>query len=156
MSRAAAYIARMDVRIARVEEKLPAAFEPLRAAASAEGFGFLDRLGVRWRAGAYGGDARAGVLGAWVGDELAAIGAQTPEEYDPHPTHRRLRHFYVAPQWRRSGVGRALASALTAEAFALAPRLHLRATHAGSVAFWDALGFARVLHPNRTHEKVRA
>lgn len=145
----------MDVRIARIETELPTAFAPLRVRASAEGFSFLDRLALRWRAGAYDGDARVGVLGAWIGGELAAIGAQTPDEYDPHPQHRRLRHFYVAPQWRRSGVGRALAGALTAEAFAIAPRLHLRATHARSVAFWDALGFARVLHPNRTHEKVR-
>ena len=146
----------MNIRIARVDAELPAAFEPLRAAASAEGFGFLDRLALRWRAGAYDRDVRACVLGAWIGDEFVAVGAQTVDEYDPHPAHRRLRHFYVAPQQRRSGVGRALASALTAEAFAVAPRLHLRATHAVSMAFWDALGFARVSHLSRTHEKVHS
>lgn len=145
----------MDIRIARVEAEMPAGFEALRAAASAEGFGFLDRLAVHWRAGAYDGDARACVLGAWLGDELAAIGAQTPDDYDPHPQHRRLRHFYVAPQWRHSGVGRALAAALTADAFSVAPRLHLRATHAVSMVFWDAMGFVRVARPDRTHEKVR-
>ncbi len=144
----------MNVRIARMA-LLPEQFALLRMEAAAEGFHFVDRLGLHWRDGAYDGDAQACVLGAYVDAELAGVGAQTMDEYDPSPAHRRLRHFYVPPRWRRRGVGGALAVALEADAFALAPRLHLRATHAASMAFWDAMGFVRVGGPDRTHEKVR-
>lgn len=144
----------MNVVISRMED-LPPGFEALRAASISQGFAFLDRLVERWRAGVYDDDADACVLAAFADEELAAIGAQTYDEYDPHPAHRRLRHFYVADRWRRRGVGRMLAGALTAEALRLAPRLHLRATRPDSIAFWDALGFQRVDRADRTHEKVR-
>lgn len=145
----------MNLEIADLRDGLPAAFAPLRAQAEAEGFHFLDRLAQRWRNGAYDGDARASVRAVFDGDALIAVGAQTEDEYDPHPEHRRIRHFYVAPTYRRHGVGRRLAQSLTNDAFALAPRLHLRATHVLSVAFWDAMGFERVARPDRTHAKVR-
>jgi ribosomal protein S18 acetylase RimI-like enzyme len=61
----------------------------------------------------------------------------------------------VLPRYRRRGVGRGLAMRLIEDGFARAPRLHLRATHALSIAFWDALGFARIAHESRTHEMVR-
>lgn len=141
--------------ISDFREGLPPEFARLSAQARAEGYDFLDRLANRWRGGAYDGDAEADVLG--VSDEAAllAIGAQTYDEYDPQPEHRRIRHFYVLPEARRRGVGRELASALTERAFVRAPRLHLRATHALSIAFWDAMGFARVSRPDRSHEKMR-
>jgi GNAT superfamily N-acetyltransferase len=150
-----AYVAGMSLLIADLRDGLPAQFAELRASAEAEGYLFLNRLASRWRDGAYDGDASATVLGAYDADMLIAVGAQTADEYDPHPNHRRIRHFYVLPETRRRGAGCALGEALTGEAFRIAPRLHLRATHALSLAFWDAMGFSRVDHPNRTHEKVR-
>ncbi|MEZ5994438.1 MAG: GNAT family N-acetyltransferase [Hyphomonadaceae bacterium] len=134
---------------------LPAGFDALCAAANAEGFTFLDRLAQRWRAGGYDGDGAASLRCAYADGQLAGVGAQTFDEYDPGPDRRRIRHFYILPQLRRRGAGRTLAGELIADAFALAPRLHLRATHALSTAFWDAMGFARVDHPSRSHELVR-
>lgn len=134
---------------------LPTAFAPLRRRAEAEGFAFLTRLADRWRDGRYDDDAHATLRASFEGAALVAIGAQTFDEYDPAPAHRRIRHFYVNPDHRRTGVGRALAAALIEDAFALAPRLHLRATHALSTAFWDALGFQRVDRSDRSHEMVR-
>lgn len=145
----------MSREIVSLRSGLPAAFEALRAQAEAEGYGFLNRLAMRWRDGAYDGDAHAGLLGVMDKGVLLAVGAQTMDEYDPDPAHRRIRHFYVSSAQRRQGAGRLLAAALTADAFALAPRLHLRATHALSTAFWDAMGFERVDRPDRTHVKVR-
>ena len=102
-------------------------------------------------------DALATVWGAFAGDALIAIGAQTHDEYDPSPLHRRIRHFFVHPDHRRGGVGRALAARLIEDAHAVAPRLHLRATRAHSAAFWDSVGFARLTKgENRTHVLVRA
>jgi GNAT superfamily N-acetyltransferase len=138
-------------QVVRCANALPESFAALNAVAKAEGYDFLDRLGARWRDGAYLGDGDACVLACFADDRVIAIGAQTVDEYDPHPDHRRIRHFYVHPDMRRGGVGRTLAGALIQQTFELAPRLHLRATHALSTAFWDAMGFARVDHPTRTH-----
>jgi GNAT superfamily N-acetyltransferase len=145
----------MKLVIADFRDGLPSQFETLRTQAEAEGFSFLNRLTLRWRDGAYEGDARATLFGGYDENVLIAIGAQTADEYDPHPDHRRLRHFYVLPSARRHGAGRVLADALAAAAFRLAPRLHLRATHTDSIAFWDSMGFTRVSRADRTHEKVR-
>src|SRR5690606_38845313 len=119
-------------------------------------FNFLGRLGHRWDGRRYKNDDQASVWAAWSGDKMIAIGAQTFDEYDPSPLHRRIRHFYVLPDARRFGVGRALARKLIADAHALAPLLHLRATHALSTAFWEAVGFSRVDgRDDRSHVLVR-
>jgi GNAT superfamily N-acetyltransferase len=143
------------VRVVRLRE-LPLDFTVLRADAEAEGFMFLSRLSERWRTGGYDADTEASLHGVFDGETLAAIGAQTYDEYDPAPTHRRLRHVYVRPTHRRAGLGRALAQDLIQSAFALAPRLHLRATYDLSRAFWEAMGFIRVNRSDRSHELLRA
>lgn len=122
---------------------MPADFAALREAAVLEGYQFLRRLGDRWDGERYRDDELATVWGAVEDGALIAIGAQTYDEYDPSPLHRRIRHFYVRPNRRRGGVGRAVAARLIADARTLAPLLHLRATHALSTAFWDGVGFAR-------------
>lgn len=142
-------------QVVRLGAELPPSFAALQARAKAEGYDFLDRLAKNWRDGAYLGDADASVFGIFGLGDLVAIGAQTADEYDPSPDHRRLRHFYVHPEARRNGIGRALAGALIKEAFQLAPYLHLRATHDLSRAFWDAMGFERVDRPDRSHRLVR-
>lgn len=139
----------------RIVTELPESFAALNAAAKSEGYDFLDRLARNWRGGAYLGDADASVFGVFGFEDLIAIGAQTADEHDPSPDHRRLRHFYVHPVSRRNGIGRTLAGALIQEAFQLAPYLHLRATHDLSRAFWDAMGFERVDRADRSHRLVR-
>ena len=136
---------------------LPADFPALAETARQEGYDFVSRVGARWDGARYMDDALATVWGAFAGDALIAIGAQTHDEYDPSPLHRRIRHFFVHPDHRRGGVGRALAAKLIEDAHAVAPRLHLRATRAHSAAFWDSVGFARLTKgENRTHVLVRA
>lgn len=142
-------------QVVRLAAALPESFAKLNAAARAEGYDFLDRLAKNWRDGAYLGDTDASVFGVFAEGDLIAIGAQTADEYDPAPDHRRLRHFYVHPDARRTGVGRTLAGALILEAFQHAPHLHLRATQDLSRAFWDAMGFERVDRPDRSHKLVR-
>jgi GNAT superfamily N-acetyltransferase len=142
--------------IARLDADIGPGFDALRAEASSQGFNFLDRLAQRWRGDAYDDDGNATLRGLIADDRLIAIGAQTYDEYDPHPDHRRLRHFYVADAWRRRRIGKALASALVEDAFSIAPRLHLRATRPWSIAFWEAMSFTPVVRTDRTHEKVRA
>lgn len=136
-------------------ETLPPDFEALRMRARSEGYEFLDRLGARWRDGAYLTDRDATLFAVFDAGALIAIGAQTFDEYEPSPERRRLRHFYVNPAHRRTGVGRALAGALIQQALALAPILALRATHDASRAFWEAMGFTRIDLPSRSHELRR-
>ncbi|MDZ4777588.1 MAG: GNAT family N-acetyltransferase [Alphaproteobacteria bacterium] len=142
-------------QVVRLDHDLPESFAALDATARAEGYDFLARLARNWRDGAYLGDADASVFGVYGEGDLVAVGAQTADEYDPSPDHRRIRHFYVHPDTRRSGIGTTLAGTLIQEAFQLAPLLHLRATHVLSGAFWDSLGFERVDRPDRSHRLVR-
>ena len=135
---------------------LPADFPALAETAREDGYDFVNRLGARWDGVRYMDDALATVWGAFTGDALIAIGAQTHDEYDPSPLHRRIRHFYVHAEQRRSGVGRALAAKLIEDAHAVAPHLRLRATRVHSAAFWDSAGFARAEgREDRTHEMNR-
>jgi len=143
-------------QVVRIVADLPERFDDLAGSARAEGYTFLDRLSARWRYGAYANDRYASVFAIFGDATPIAIGAQTFDEYDPSPDHRRLRHFYVHPDARRAGIGRSLAGALIQEAFQIAPRLHLRATHAQSIAFWDAMGFKRVQRDDRSHILVRS
>lgn len=141
-------------QVVRLDAALPESFAALKACAKVDGYDFLNRLEKNWN-GAYLGDEDASVFGVFGMGDLVAIGAQTADEYDPSPDHRRLRHFYVHPDARRTGIGRTLAGTLIQEAFQLAPYLHLRATHDLSRAFWDAMGFERVDRPDRSHRLVR-
>jgi len=147
---------KMTVIITRVGAQLPVGFEDLRQASVAEDFEFLNRLEKKWRDGRYDDDRLATVRIAYSEGGTLGVGAQTHDEYDLAPDHRRMRHFYVSPSARRGGVGRRLAHALIEDAFACGARLRLRATHAVSTAFWDAMGFARIEADRSTHEMWRA
>ena len=107
--------------------------------------------------GDYAGDAELPVLlAAFAGGELAGVGALTPDPYDPAPDLARLRHVYVSPTRRRGGIGRALASALVQQGFAVAARLSLRAADARACSFWHAEGFSKETgEMGRTHLLAR-
>jgi len=141
----------VSVQVIRIGDALPESFAALADTARAEGYNFLDRLRVRWRDGAYLNDRVASVFAVFTEDRFMAIGAQTANDYAPSPAHRRMRHFYVHPEHRRSGIGRALAGALIQDAFQLAPILRLRATHDLSRAFWNDMGFAGADAPDCSH-----
>ena len=129
----------MTIQFVRCGVNLPDDIDHLITAAQAEGFGFVERLRARWVNGAYDDgehelDTNASAFTGHFDGELRAIGAQTLDSLDPDRAHRRMRHVYVHPDALRAGVGRALAAALIHEGFTLAPRLHLRATHAPSAS----------------------
>lgn len=141
------------IQIVRLAETLPDEFGTLHWEASDEGYGFIDGLRGEWDAGRYAtGDERFVVFSAFSVGSLAAVGAVTPDPYDPAPDLLRIRHVYVRPAYRRSGTGRALASALVQQGLALAPRLSLNAADTRAAAFWEAIGFQPVATGiRRTH-----
>jgi GNAT superfamily N-acetyltransferase len=54
-----------------------------------------------------------------------------------------LRHFFVEPEYRRRGIGRAALAWLRANTWADAPRIRLDVLvgNAAGIAFWRAVGF---------------
>lgn len=132
----------MNLQIVRVGEALPDDLPALQDEAAAEGYRFVEGILEEWDAGRYtGADERNTLLAVYREGVLAAIGAVTPDPYDPAPDLLRIRHVYVRPGNRREGVGRVLAGALIQQGLALAPRLSLNAADAGASAFWEAMGF---------------
>ena len=79
---------------------------------------------------------------------ITRVGAQLPVGFEA------LRQASLAA--RRSGVGRQLAGALIEDAFACGARLRLRATHAVSTGFWDAMGLSRIEADRSSREIWRA
>ena len=133
--------------INQISGSLPACFETLRAEARAGGYKMLDTLAAEWSSGAMHFD-RPGemLLAAYIGDALAGIGGLTQEPAVPHAL--RMRRFYVGLAYRRLGVGRALAAALSRAAEGRTVTCNAAG---GSEAFWEALGFVPDRRDGRTH-----
>ena len=136
-------------KLQRVIEELPAGFDDLRAEARAEGYLFMERLATDWMSGTARFD-RAGeaLLAARVNGVLAGIGGLTVEPIVPGAL--RMRRFYVRLAYRRSGIGRKLASALLERARSAGGLVTVNAAPA-STAFWESLGFAPDARDGHTH-----
>ncbi|MCA0419318.1 MAG: GNAT family N-acetyltransferase [Proteobacteria bacterium] len=145
------------IQIVRLAETLPDDFETLRQEASAESYRFIEGLREEWLAGQYdGADERFITFAAFHEGGLAGIGALTPDPYDLAPDLLRVRHVYVRPLHRGSGIGRVLAAALIQQGLDLAPRLSLRAADPRATAFWEASGFTPDTGgPRRSHLLTR-
>jgi GNAT superfamily N-acetyltransferase len=130
-------------------------FAALAEAARAEGHRFLDRMANDWHAG-INRFARPGecVLGAWVEETLAGVVGRSIDPHSTDPTVGRLRHLYVRPDFRGSGLGAALAKAALAgaEAHFRLIRVRMAAGNEAAAAMYLALGFSRLTgDPFATH-----
>lgn len=132
-----------------VTDDLPAGFETLRAEALAEGFRQVERLAAEWASRTTRFDREGEALfAARLNGVLAGIGGLTMEPVVPGAL--RMRRFYVRPKFRRSGVGRKLATALLEQRGRTGRLITLNAA-AGSIPFWEALGFKPDLREGHTH-----
>lgn len=130
------------LQIVRLSEALPDELPALQAEAAAEGYRFVESILEEWNAGRYqAGEDGSALFAVYRDGVLMAVGAVTPDPYDPAPDLLRIRHVYVRPAGRRGGLGRLLAGALVQQGLALAPRLSLNAADSGAAAFWEAMGF---------------
>ena len=133
----------------RVTMELPAGFDALRAEARAEGYRFVERLATEWVSliARFDRDWEA-LLAARVNGVLAGIGGLT---IDPVVLDAlRMRRFYVRPAYRRSGIGRKMATALLEPARSAGGLVTVNAAPA-STAFWESLGFAADARDGHTH-----
>jgi len=132
-----------------VTKELPTGFDVLRAEARAEGYRFVERLATDWVAVTTRFDREGeALLAAYLHGVLAGIGGLTIEPVVPDAL--RMRRFYVRPAYRRSGIGRLLATALLERARSLGKLVTVNAAPA-SIGFWELLGFVPDLHDGHTH-----
>tara|TARA_R110000787_G_scaffold8528_8_gene28891 strand:- start:4260 stop:4697 length:438 start_codon:yes stop_codon:yes gene_type:complete len=140
------------MKIARIVDHLPSGFFTLLAAATEEGVRNMHLLADDWRSGEqrFAADGEA-LFGAFDGAELVGVGGVTWETGLTEMA-MRMRRFYILPQARGSGVGRAVAEMVMAQGFARAPLLTCNARATPLAApFWEAMGFWRENLPNITH-----
>lgn len=133
--------------------ELPGAFEQLALASEREGFEFVRRLALEWRSGQNRFD-RAGevLLAVFDAGELAAVGGLNLDPYLDDKTVGRVRHVYVAPGHRNAGVGSQLVRAIMSAGSTHFLRLRLRTANARSNAFYERLGFKKLVgDPSATH-----
>ena len=137
------------LHIARVTS-LPDRFDTLRTEAAAEGFRNMESLFSQWQDGKnrFTRDGEVLVV-ARVEGELAGIGGITQDFVDP--TALRMRRFFVRSQYRRLGVGRAIAMFALATARPLGRQIFVYGETDEASAFWDAMGFIRIERENTTH-----
>jgi GNAT superfamily N-acetyltransferase len=140
----------MTVSLTRVSQRLPVAFDALRADAEADGHRHMGRLAAELDGTQPMFHA---VFAAYVEGNLAGIGAITDE---PEPTSRptwRMRRLYVHRQFRRRGAAQSITTALIQVA---ASKVWMVTTNAGNdqaARFWEQIGFHQISGKGWTHER---
>lgn len=140
------------IQLVRVFDDLPEGFETLREAADREGVRNMATLAEQWRDGSQRFADPGALFAAFIDGELAGIGGVTPQAGLPEPA-MRMRRLYVAPVFRRAGVGQALAGAMIQQSLQAASLLtsNARASEAAG-PFWEAMGFERVEADGHTYQ----
>ena len=128
-----------------------AGFSDLLAESQIEGHRMLMRFAENWE----NGSNRFGlpgeiVQGAWADKLLVGMCGRNIDPYDNNPRAGRVRHLYVAAQFRRHGIGRVLVSALCEGAEEYFGYLNTNAPSEAH-AFYMRLGFVPIEAPNATH-----
>lgn len=129
---------------------LPDQLDMLRAEAAAEGFENMESLFSQWQDGSNRFNRPGELLTvAWADGDLAGIGGITEDFIDPAAL--RMRRFYVRANYRRHGVGRAIANFVLETARPLDRQIVVHAATEEAGAFWETLGFERITREKTTH-----
>lgn len=131
----------MTLQLVRLDDALPDGFDALRSEADAEGHRHMSRLAAEVAATP---EMFTALLAAFGDGVLVGVGGVTPEPEAAPGEAWRMRRLFVSPRARRSGVARALANALLAEALGLSRLVTVHAGNPDAEAFWEAMGFERV------------
>ena len=134
----------------RVEAGLPDGIVLLVEIGRAEGFPFVERLVREWHSGENRFAAPGEVFfGAYQGDVLVGFGGLNRDPYCADPSVGRVRHVYLEPAARGSGLGGVLVREIIERAPAAFVRLRLATRQAGP--FYEHLGFVPVDEEHATH-----
>jgi N-acetylglutamate synthase-like GNAT family acetyltransferase len=133
----------------------PTTLAALAADARADGRRMVDRLIEEWNDGRNRFD-RPGER-AYVATREGRVSGVCGLNRDPFaddPRVGRVRRLYVAVADRRQGVGSAIMARLMSDARGAFGLIHLRTHDAQAAAFYEALGFERVVGaPECTHRR---
>ena len=136
--------------LARISTQLPAAFDTLIEDAEADGHRHMSRLATEFDETPAMFHA---IFAAYVGDDLAGLGAITAEPERTSIPAWRMRRLYVHRQFRRRGGARAIALALMQEAASKVRMVTVNAGNEHAACFWEQMGFYQVDGKNWTHER---
>jgi len=126
----------------------------LAGIADTEGFRFLSRFVDDLASGRVQLDAPCEFFVAQVeGDCLIAIGGVTPDPYVDRVGVGRLRHVYVRPSARGTGVGRVLVQHLEERARPCYSWLQLRTDTDAAARFYERLGYLPIHSESATHRR---
>lgn len=132
-----------------------AALNELAALSEAEGFRFVRRFLADLAATRVRLDGRCEFfLGTTARDQLVGIGGVTPDPYVQKADVGRLRHLYVRPDMRRTGIGRTLVAHLEARAEPCYALLRLRTDTTAAARFYQQLGYESVATATATHQRA--
>ena len=137
-------------RIRRTTE-LTNGLRMLAAVSHEEGFGFLDRLLREWENGTNMFDQPGETFLGYFDRGLVAIGGLNVDPFIAIPSIGRLRHLYVIPWRRESGLGKAIVTALLDHGRRSFSRVRLRTDSSPASCFYTSLGFSRIDEPHATH-----
>lgn len=117
-----------------------------------EGFQFLDRLLNAAETNEPLFLSKGEVfLGAYLGEDLVAVGGVSHDPYGATASTGRLRHLYVRRDWRRCGIGENLVHALIAHSSKHFQAIRLRTDTAAATLFYEAIGFQKTEETDATH-----
>lgn len=140
----------MSVTVTRVVD-LPDGIGVLAERAAAEGQRFVARLCDDFATGNNRfAEAGEGLFEATVSGGLVGVGGLNQDPYTGRTRDGRVRRFYVLPDARRHGVGRALLAAIQSAARPPFDRLTLYTASDVASAFYVSAGFT----PSAEHPKV--
>jgi GNAT superfamily N-acetyltransferase len=134
--------------------QLPAdGFDTLAADARAEGHRMIERLRNEWAEGRnrFSGEGEA-LLGAFVDEQLVAVGGVHHEPLAGLPEAARLRRVYVRPAWRRQGVGEALITELLQRARTRFSEVRLRTDNPDAARVYERMGFTPFVTEHSSHK----
>jgi GNAT superfamily N-acetyltransferase len=129
------------------------AWQNLLKTSHEEGYDFVQKLYDEYDARTNRFDAQGAILlGAYLDDELIAVGGVHPDPYLQTKNIGRIRHVYVLPSYRRKGLGRNLVLALIDHSRSHFETLTLRTLTKHGDSFYKSLGFSdETRFDNATH-----
>lgn len=138
------------IDIDRISEIQPGLIDHLVKESLSQGFRFVERLIREYCSGLNCFDKSGELLiTASVQGIVVGLGGLNQDPYFNDPKVGRLRHLYVASDWRRCGVGRLLVTQLIHEANQHYQLLTLRTDTQEANQFYQKLGFK--ISPNWEH-----
>ena len=140
------------IRVEKVLSVDPPDIYELRRMSTSEGYDFVELTLTEWLNGTNRFDRPGEVFFlARVGDVTIGMCGLNADPFVRDPKIGRIRHLYVLPDYRRTGVGRRLVEACLTHAKSSFDRVRLRTFDPPAREFYAVLGFQETEEGSATH-----